>query len=175
MSYCWKCGAELGVDIKFCSICGTPIAPLVAKAERRTEREDRRPINNLAIVLTTLIIAVVVIAAIAVVYQKPQQPVDGIRMIADYWSFEPSTITVKKGETVRLVITSVSNWMPMMPIMYPNHGIDIEGYDIDYLLPVGETVKIEFVADKAGEFHFHCSVYCGMGHENMHGELIVED
>jgi cytochrome c oxidase subunit 2 len=107
--------------------------------------------------------------------EEPQQPVNGISMTVDYWSFEPSTITVKKGETVRLVITSVSNLMPMMTMMFPDHGIDIEDYDIDYTLPVGETVTIEFVADKIGEFHFHCSVYCGIGHEGMHGELIVEE
>ncbi len=107
--------------------------------------------------------------------ESPQQSLDGISMTADYWSFEPSTITVKKGETVRLQITSVNNMMPMMSLRFPNHGIDIEDYDIDYTLPMGETITIEFVADRAGEFHFHCSVYCGMGHEDMHGELIVEE
>jgi len=175
MPYCWKCGAKLDEDAKFCPTCGTPVAPPVAKPERRIDREVRRPISTLAIVLTVLIVVIVVVAAIIVVYEKPQQPVKGISMTADYWSFDPSTITVKKGETVRLVITSVNNMMPMMPIMFPNHGIEIEGYDIDYTLPVGVTVTIEFVADKAGEFHFHCSVYCGLGHEDMHGELIVED
>lgn len=107
--------------------------------------------------------------------ETPQQPFNGFSMTAYYWSFEPSTITVKNGETVRLVITSVNNMMPMMPLRFPNHGIDIEDYDIDYTLPVGEIVTIEFTADEAGEFHFHCSVYCGMGHEDMHGELIVDE
>ncbi len=65
--------------------------------------------------------------------------------------------------------------MPMMSLRFPKHGIAIEDYDVDYTLPVGETFTIKFVAEKVGEFHFHCSVYCGMGHEDMHGELTVEE
>lgn len=150
--------------------------------------EKRRTVAFALLMIAGLILILVgsVLAYTAIVRQRsfpshsdfneePQQPVNGISMTADYWSFEPSTITVKKGETVRLVITSVSNMMPMMPLMFPDHGIDIEDYDIDYTLPVGETVTIEFVADKIGEFHFHCFVYCGIGHEDMHGELIVEE
>jgi len=153
-----------------------------------TKREERRTATFALLMIAGLILLLTggVLAYTATVghwpfpshsdsHEEPQQPVNGISMTAYYWSFEPSTITVKKGETVRLVITSVNNMMPMMPMMFPNHGIDIHDYDIDYTLPVGETVTIEFVADKTGEFHFHCSVYCGIGHEDMHGELIVEE
>jgi cytochrome c oxidase subunit 2 len=153
-----------------------------------TKPEKRRTVTFALSMIVGLILILVgsVFAYTAIVRQRsfpshsasneePQQPVNGISMTADYWSFEPSPIMVKKGETVRLVITSVNNLMPMTIMMFPDHGIDIEDYDIGYTLPVGETVTIEFVADKIGEFHFHCSVYCGIGHEDMHGELIVEE
>ena len=64
MPYCWKCGAELDEDAKFCPTCGTSVAPPVTEPmKRRIEREKRRPISTLAIVL----IVILVFAAAAVV------------------------------------------------------------------------------------------------------------
>jgi len=34
-------------------------------------------------------------------------------------------------------------------------------------------VEFEFVADKVGEFNFFCNVYCGEGHSEMGGKLVV--
>ncbi len=115
-------------------------------------------------------------ASTEALYSVEGQTSDTVRDIhvtAYYWRFDPSTIAVNENDAVRLTVTSISNMMPMMAYMFPNHGIEIEDYELDYTLPVGETVTIEFVANKSGTFHFHCSIYCGMGHEDMHGELIV--
>lgn len=135
--------------------------------------EVRRRLFILATVLMAMLMLVNATSLHAVKGQRPTEKVKEIAITAYYWSFEPSTIIVDKNDTVRLRITSVNNMMPMMTSIYPNHGIEIEGYDIDYVLPLGETVTIEFVANKNGTFHFHCSIYCGIGHEDMHGELIV--
>lgn len=86
-------------------------------------------------------------------------------MVAKNFEFDPSVITVKKGEKVRLFITSRDH----------DHGIKIQGYDIDQMLPKGSTSTIEFTADKAGTFEFKCSVYCGRGHRRMKGKLVVEE
>lgn len=86
-----------------------------------------------------------------------------IEMVARQFEFEPATLVVKQGEKVRLEVTSED----------VTHGIGIEAYDIDRSLEPGKTEVIEFTADKAGSHHFHCSVYCGSGHGDMHGELIV--
>jgi len=88
-----------------------------------------------------------------------------ITMTAKNFDFDPSVITVKKGEKVRLLITSTDR----------EHGIKIEGYDINQVLKKGETETIEFTADKAGTFVFKCSVYCGRGHGKMKGKLVVEE
>lgn len=92
--------------------------------------------------------------------------VEGVRVVgivARQYEFEPSTITVRQGEKIRLKVTSED----------VTHGIDIEGYNIDRVLKPNKTEVIEFTADKPGRHHFHCSVYCGKGHEDMHGELVV--
>lgn len=88
-----------------------------------------------------------------------------LTMTARNYVFEPAEITVKKGEKVRLIITSTDR----------DHGIKIEGYDINQVLKKGDPTTIEFTADKVGSFEFKCSVYCGMGHRKMKGILIVED
>jgi cytochrome c oxidase subunit 2 len=86
-------------------------------------------------------------------------------MTAKNYEFDPGVITVKKGEKVRLFITATDR----------DHGIKIQGYDIDQVLKKGSTATIEFTASKAGTFEFKCSVYCGMGHHKMKGKLVVEE
>lgn len=84
---------------------------------------------------------------------------------AKNFEFDPDVITVKKGEKVRLFITAADH----------DHGIKIQGYDIDQVLKKDSTATIEFTADKAGTFEFKCSVYCGKGHRRMKGKLVVEE
>ena len=83
---------------------------------------------------------------------------------AKQWEFNPSTITVNQGDTVKLTIKSLD----------VTHGLAIPTYGIDERLEPGETVEIEFVADKTGEFPFYCAVFCGRGHKDMTGTVIVE-
>lgn len=85
-------------------------------------------------------------------------------IIAKNWEFQPETITVNEGDTVRLSVESVD----------VTHGISIPEFGINENLEPGKTTTIEFIADKKGNFPFFCSVYCGSGHGNMRGSLIVE-
>lgn len=85
-------------------------------------------------------------------------------MIAKQFSFEPSTITVNKGDKVKINVRSTD----------VEHGISIPEFGVNKKLPSGEERTIEFTADQEGEFSFICSVYCGSGHGNMKGTLIVE-
>lgn len=84
-------------------------------------------------------------------------------MTAKRFSFDPSTITVNKGDRVVLHVTSTD----------VEHGFSLATYDIVETLPAGQTKTITFTADKAGEFNFFCSVFCGSGHADMRGKLIV--
>lgn len=87
-----------------------------------------------------------------------------ISMIAKQWEFDPSTITVNKGDKVVLHVKSID----------VAHGISISQFGVSEYLEPGKTVDIEFIADKTGEFTFFCNVYCGEGHSSMRGKLIVE-
>jgi cytochrome c oxidase subunit 2 len=81
------------------------------------------------------------------------------------YEFDPSTITVKRGEQVKLTITAVDH----------DHGFKLEGFGVDKLLKKGQATTIQFTADKAGTFPFQCSHFCGMGHGKMKGQLVVEE
>ncbi len=85
------------------------------------------------------------------------------KMTAKQWEFNPSVITVSQGDHVRLEIASID----------VEHGFSIKDLGIDSKLKPGKTEIVEFVADKRGTFEFYCSVYCGEGHSEMEGTLIV--
>jgi nitrosocyanin len=84
-------------------------------------------------------------------------------MIAKRWDFEPATITVNEGDTVRLNIESTD----------ATHGFALFEFGVNQRLNPGKKETVEFVADKAGEYTFFCSVPCGSGHKDMKGTLIV--
>ncbi len=79
------------------------------------------------------------------------------------YEFLPGEIVVNKDDRVILHIKSAD----------VTHGFAILDYDISEMLNPGEEVTVDFVADKAGEFTFFCSVPCGTGHSGMQGKLIV--
>jgi cytochrome c oxidase subunit 2 len=94
--------------------------------------------------------------------------VDGTRVVeveAKRYEFVPSPIVVEAGEPVKLEVTATDT----------AHGIGLEDFGIDERLPQGETRTVEFTPQEAGEYHIHCTVYCGPGHEDMHGTLIVKE
>ena len=90
-------------------------------------------------------------------------PVKEFKMTAKQFQFEPSTIEVNKGDRVRLIVTSTD-----IP-----HGISIPEYGINERLDPGKPKTIEFTASKEGSFTAFCSVFCGSGHSNMKGKIIV--
>jgi cytochrome c oxidase subunit 2 len=87
-----------------------------------------------------------------------------IKITAKKYDFTPDTITVKRGDPVRLVITALDH----------DHGFKIEAFHINQKLAKGEPVSVEFTADQAGTFPFECSQFCGLGHKKMKGKLVVE-
>jgi cytochrome c oxidase subunit II len=87
-----------------------------------------------------------------------------IEVVATRFAFEPARIEVAEGERVRLVVKSGDGV----------HGLEIKKFKVNKRVPRGgDPVTIEFVATAAGEFPILCSEYCGDGHEDMKGMLVV--
>ncbi len=115
--------------------------------------------------ISLLLCALLMSLATAAFAQTP--PGGGTREIqvtAKKYEFNPKVITVKKGEHVKLIITALDR----------DHGFKLDAFKINQKLKKGDPATIEFTADKAGTFPFHCSDFCGMGHLKMKGKLIVE-
>ena len=87
-----------------------------------------------------------------------------IPVVAKRFSFEPAHVEVIEGERIRLVVTSADGV----------HGIEIKKLKADKKVPRGgEQVTIDFVAPVPGTYPIICSEYCGDGHEEMKGALVV--
>lgn len=100
----------------------------------------------------------------AAVQPPAATPVKSFTMTAKQWAFEPATITVNKGDKVKLTITSID----------VEHGFALSEFGVNTALAPGKTEVVEFTADKSGTFSYVCSVFCGAGHGGMRGTLIVK-
>ncbi|MEO5741505.1 MAG: cupredoxin domain-containing protein [Vicinamibacterales bacterium] len=89
-------------------------------------------------------------------------------VVARRFDFEPATIEVTEGDRVRLVVRSADG----------PHGVEIKAFKVKKGVPRAkpgdEPIVIEFVAERAGEFPILCSEYCGNGHKDMTGTLVVK-
>jgi len=74
------------------------------------------------------------------------------------YNYDPNFITVEKGDKVKITI---------------NNADGLHGIRIPDLAASGDEA-IEFTADKEGEFIWYCNNYCGDGHRQMQGKLIVQ-
>lgn len=80
------------------------------------------------------------------------------------FSFSPDNMVVNVGDKVVVNATSVDT----------THGFSIADLGVNLVIPQGETKSTTFIASKAGTYTFRCSVYCGSGHTQMTGTLIVK-
>jgi len=77
-----------------------------------------------------------------------------ITVFENTWTFQPEEIEIDKGDKIILTIINNDEY---------DHGFAVDAYGISQRLPAKETIKIEFVASKSGDFPYYCSVSCGSG------------
>ena len=53
------------------------------------------------------------------------------------------------------------------------HGFAVPDLKIDETIGPGEVTRVRVVPDKAATYDFHCRVFCGSGHEEMAGQIVV--
>jgi len=89
-----------------------------------------------------------------------QIPSDAIKINVGSSGYEPSQITVRRGETIKLAFQRTDAQNCSGTVLFPQLNISRQ-------LPVGETVIIELTPNETGELNFSC----GMG--MYKGTLIV--
>ncbi len=88
---------------------------------------------------------------------------DDIRTIsitAKRWEYLPNTVTVRKGEKVKLVITDQDT----------KHGAK---FDTMVVTEVDGGVMLD--TSTVGTFTFSCPTFCGEGHKEMKGTVVVTE
>ena len=105
-----------------------------------------------------------------------------IEMTAKKYDYTPSEIRVKKGTRVQLRVRAIDRTHGFKIALYPEGagesgapGLKFDPQQDNWKLTENEERIIEFVAERAGNYPFKCSVFCGMGHRGMKGVLIVEE
>jgi len=88
-----------------------------------------------------------------------------IRLKAKNFEFTPDKITVKKGEPVVLELTSEDR----------AHGFNLSDFGVRTEVKPGTVSRVSFKPGKTGRFSFTCDVFCGSGHEDMSGTLVVTE
>ncbi len=76
----------------------------------------------------------------------------------------PAEIRVRQGEMVTLRLIAADSV----------HEFALPAYGIKEVVYPGDLTTVRFRAAQAGEFPFLCSAYCGIGHWQMVGKIIVE-
>jgi cytochrome c oxidase subunit 2 len=87
-----------------------------------------------------------------------------IDITAKRFAFAPSSITLKKGETVTLRIRSED----------VTHGFFSRQLKIDETIEPGKTEEVTVTPQTAGTFTTICDHFCGAGHGNMSMTIVVE-
>lgn len=113
----------------------------------------------------------------------PQGDAQVIEVSAKKYEFTPAEIRVKKGAHVQLKITATDREHGFQVIAFaegadkkgePGLKFDANATKPEFKLPKDQAVTIEFTASQSGTYDFKCSVFCGMGHGGMRGQIIVE-
>jgi cytochrome c oxidase subunit II len=87
-----------------------------------------------------------------------------INITAKRFEFSPNQITLKKGEPVKLVLTSAD----------VTHGFFLKPLKIDEIIEPGKTTEVNLTPQTAGTYLLICDHFCGVNHAAMNMKVIVE-
>ena len=127
-----------------------------------------RPVRSVFVAILTVVLLVAAVAT----YGRPQDEkaepeTKTFEVVARRFAFEPDTVEVTEGDRVRLLVRSADG----------PHGVEIKQFKVKKAVPRAKPgdspVEIEFTASAAGKFPILCSEYCGNGHKDMTGTLVV--
>ncbi|HEX7905162.1 MAG TPA: cytochrome c oxidase subunit II [Chitinophagaceae bacterium] len=83
--------------------------------------------------------------------------------VASMWQFQPAEIYIPVGSEVDFYLTSKD----------VVHGFNIAQKNINMMAVYGAINKTTVKFDKPGVYDIICHEYCGIGHQNMRAQVIV--
>ena len=88
-----------------------------------------------------------------------------VKVVAKRFVYTPNEIVLKTGVPAVLEFTSLDFV----------HGFKVPDLNLRADLPPGKTTVIRFTPERAGVYDFLCDNFCGSGHEEMNGRILVKD
>ena len=83
--------------------------------------------------------------------------------VAQMWQFQPAEIYIPTGSEVDFYITSKD----------VVHGFNIAQKNVNLMAVYGNINKVTVKFEKPGVYPITCHEYCGVGHQNMQAQVIV--
>ena len=158
----------------------TPHEAAEPPAGRRGSRPvTSRPVMSRPVRLAAFVVIVLVIggAAIGLVVSRLQGPgatdTEAVQVHASMGGFDPSALTVKAGQTVKVELISMDSSMHSDGGGWHQFAIDELG--IDWKVGPESGKVFEFTAPaKVGTYSFYCDICCGgKANPSMQGTLTV--
>ena len=109
------------------------------------------------IILSAMAGLMVVAAGVRPAKVSGQSEPKRVEIIAKRFTYQPSELTIKKGEPVVLVLHSED----------VTHGLRIPDLDVELQVSKGGSSEASITPEKTGDFTGHCWVFCGAGHGGM--------
>ena len=122
------------------------------------------PMKKNPLLLIALITTLMFFFSIGTICAADQKEIV-IKITAKKFEYSPSSIKIKKGIPVIFELTSLDT----------RHGFNCPKLGVRTDIEPGKVSRVRILAQKAGVYGFYCDVFCGSGHEDMYGKIIVED
>jgi cytochrome c oxidase subunit 2 len=87
-----------------------------------------------------------------------------VEITAKKFSFTPEHLTLKRGETVTLRLTSLDR----------THGFFQRALNLDADIQAGKSTDVTITPGQPGQYPVICDHYCGWGHGGMAMTIVVE-
>jgi len=89
--------------------------------------------------------------------------VEVVDLVASEHGFEPRVINLRKGEPVRLRLTTADR----------EHCFALDAYRVEKRILPGHATVVDLTPEKAGTFAFNCCIEEGAAADKEHGRLVV--
>jgi cytochrome c oxidase subunit II len=86
-----------------------------------------------------------------------------VHMVAKMWAFDPPEIRLPPGSDVDLYLSALD----------VTHGLYIEHTNVNLMAVPGAVNVARVRFDKEGTYDVICHEYCGVGHQNMMGKIVI--
>ena len=110
---------------------------------------------------TSTLAAVICLAAAG----APARPAPDVEIRASGGGFEPSEVTLRKGEAVHIVLSSADH----------EHCFAVDAFRIEKRILRDRPTSFDFNPGRAGRFPFYCCLETGNAAEVERGEFVVTE